>query len=332
MMDVSNKMAEKIAEPKKTRESKLTDNMADARYANAGISDAANNQPTPPPAVDDVRQAVRTLDSAAPGNIAQTSTQTSTQTSNWQESWPGVWAKMTAQFRAEFGETSYRRFLASLKGVKYQDGVFTFRAENFFQAEWVKKNYRYWLLQRFQIEKWQVSDIDFVMGSDMGSNMGSNMGSDAPSDAPHGNDSAKPTPPASGTMSGNVVGDITLAAGTTGEATSAKSKKLLGSELLPQFAFNKLVVGDSNEEAINAAKQMLDNFPKLPFNPLFIHGAVGFGKTHLLNAIGHYLKQRHPEKKFFISRQRIFYNILCRRCGKKKFFLLKAILLMSIVC
>ena len=245
--------------------------------------------------VDEVRHAVRTVEVANPQDKSQHPQH------QWQATWQGIWAKMTAQFRAEFGETSYRRFLASLQGIKYQDGVFTFRAENFFQAEWVKKNYRYWLLQRFQIEKWQVSDIDFVMGENTVVTNNLSVGN-----APQMTDM--------GVGMGEQRGE--LSAG----AVVGKNKKLLGSELLAPFQFDKLVVSDSNEEAINAAKQMLDNFPKLPFNPLFIHGAVGFGKTHLLNAIGHYLKQRHPRKKILYFTAEDFLQHFVSAVRQKEIF------------
>ncbi|MDI9314500.1 MAG: chromosomal replication initiator protein DnaA [Hydrotalea sp.] len=249
------------------------------------------------PAVDDVRHAVRTV------AVAEEQDKPQATQHKWQAAWPGIWAKMTSQFRAEFGETSYRRFLASLQGVKYQDGVFTFRAENFFQAEWVKKNYRYWLLQRFQIEKWQVSDIDFVIGGT----------ADAPGLGENADGMAA-------TMQSPIMGGLGEQRGESFGAQTGKSKKLLGSELLTQFQFDKLVVGDSNEEAINAAKQMLDNFPKLPFNPLFIYGAVGFGKTHLLNAIGHYLKQRYPRKKILYFTAEDFLQYFVSAVRQKEIF------------
>ncbi len=246
------------------------------------------------PLAGDVRRAARQTTRAVNDGQSTTEQTTSSQPS-WQMAWDGVWAKITGQFRAEFGETSYRRFLASLVGVKHKDGVVTFRAENFFQAEWVKKNYRYWLLQRLQIEKWQVSDIDFIIGERSDDN---------------GAERAVVT-------SIPTVNDVM---GAIGDANPSKGKKLLGSELLNQFQFDNLVVGDSNEEAINAARQMLDNFPKLPFNPLFIYGAVGFGKTHLLNAIGHYQKQRHPRKKILYFTAEDFLQYFVTAVRQKEIF------------
>lgn len=54
----------------------------------------------------------------------------------------------------------------------------------------------------------------------------------------------------------------------------------------PNHTFENFVVGDTNEYAYSAARAMADD-PVNNFNPLFIYGGVGLGKTHLLNAIGH---------------------------------------------
>ncbi|MCX8515424.1 MAG: chromosomal replication initiator protein DnaA, partial [Alphaproteobacteria bacterium] len=99
-----------------------------------------------------------------------------------------------------------------------------------------------------------------------------------------------------------------------------RPRRLLGSELMEQFQFDHLVVGESNEEAVNAARQMLENFPQLPFNPLFIYGPVGFGKTHLLHAIGLYLKQRFPRKKLLYFTAENFLQNFVTALRQKEIF------------
>jgi chromosomal replication initiator protein len=61
----------------------------------------------------------------------------------------------------------------------------------------------------------------------------------------------------------------------------------------PRFTFDTFVVGAANDLAAAAAKSVAER-PGLQFNPLFIHGGVGIGKTHLLHAIGHLARQRQP--------------------------------------
>ena len=69
-----------------------------------------------------------------------------------------------------------------------------------------------------------------------------------------------------------------------------------GSGLNSSFNFNNYVTGRANQLARAAALQVAEN-PGQAYNPLFIYGGVGLGKTHLLQAIGNQLKQQNPEAK-----------------------------------
>jgi len=79
-----------------------------------------------------------------------------------------------------------------------------------------------------------------------------------------------------------------VAAGETGNADEAgvpgRSKPL--SLFNPRYTFDTFVVGSSNQLAYAAAQKVVEN-PGKVYNPLFIHGPAGMGKTHLLHAIGH---------------------------------------------
>ena len=81
-------------------------------------------------------------------------------------------------------------------------------------------------------------------------------------------------------------------------ATSTKKTKAHSdhSGLNPAFNFNNFVTGRANQLARAAALQIAEN-PGSAYNPLFIYGGVGLGKTHLLQAIGNYLKDHRPEAK-----------------------------------
>ena len=68
------------------------------------------------------------------------------------------------------------------------------------------------------------------------------------------------------------------------------------SNLNPDFTFDAFVQGKSNQLALAAARQVADN-PGGGYNPLFIYGGVGLGKTHLMHAVGMEMRQRNPNAK-----------------------------------
>ena len=91
------------------------------------------------------------------------------------------------------------------------------------------------------------------------------------------------------------------------------------SQFNEKYTFDNFVVGKSNQFVYAAARSVAEN-PGERFNPLFIYGGVGLGKTHILNAIGNYIKQHNPEKKISYVTCESFTNdyIDSLRAGKEK--------------
>ncbi len=66
--------------------------------------------------------------------------------------------------------------------------------------------------------------------------------------------------------------------------------------LNPRYQFNSFIVGGFNELAYAASQAIIEN-PGTKYNPFFVYGGTGLGKTHLLQAVGNSIKNKHPNKK-----------------------------------
>ncbi len=108
------------------------------------------------------------------------------------------------------------------------------------------------------------------------------------------------------------------AAATTAAAASAtvpvKQSKLdfesSDHQLNPRYTFDSFVVGKSNEFAHAAARAVAEQ-PSKSYNPLFLYGGVGMGKTHLMHAIGHTIKKRNPAMRLsYVSAEKFTIEVI----------------------
>ena len=84
-------------------------------------------------------------------------------------------------------------------------------------------------------------------------------------------------------------------------------QQTIESNLNPKFVFETFVIGNSNRLA-HAAAQAVANDPVHSYNPLFLWGGVGLGKTHLMHAIGNRIKQNNPSMKVLYTTSEKFTN------------------------
>ncbi len=89
----------------------------------------------------------------------------------------------------------------------------------------------------------------------------------------------------------------------------APTSRPAGSDINPRFSFNNFVVGPSNRFAYAASLAVAES-PAKAYNPLFIYGPVGLGKTHLMQAITGYVQKHHPHLKFSYLSSEQFTNEL----------------------
>jgi len=166
-----------------------------------------------------------------------------------------LWNRCVRDLQAELPEQQFNTWIRPLQAV--EDGqVLRLLAPNRFVVDWLQEHY----VDRI---------LDLVEKSGEGTELVIEVGSrrGAASD-----NTAKPNRPAS---------------------SSASAGAPVASRLNPIFTFATFVEGKSNQLARAAASQVAEN-PGTSYNPLFIYGGVGLGKTHLMHAVGNEIVKRKP--------------------------------------
>jgi chromosomal replication initiator protein len=95
------------------------------------------------------------------------------------------------------------------------------------------------------------------------------------------------------------------------------NKNNYSSRLLPEYTFENFIIGKSNRFA-HAAAVAVAEAPAYAYNPLFLYGNSGLGKTHLMHAIGHYILKNNPHMKLVYVKSENFTNELINAIRDEK--------------
>ncbi len=126
---------------------------------------------------------------------------------------------------------------------------------------------------------------------------------------------AQPTPPVSNANRGAAPAPIPMSSaikqgGGSNRAHQLEMSMEEAAMLNPRYTFDRFIVGKSNQLA-HAASRAVAERPAMAYNPLFIYGGVGLGKTHLLHAIGHDAMKRFPGiKVLYISSEKFTNDMI----------------------
>jgi chromosomal replication initiator protein len=93
--------------------------------------------------------------------------------------------------------------------------------------------------------------------------------------------------------------NLSIKVGANAEQSKKNTKHT--TPLFPEYTFDNLVMGNANQIAYGALRQIAENPKESPYNPCIIYGNSGLGKTHLMQAAGHLAKQQNPKAKIIYA-------------------------------
>ena len=92
------------------------------------------------------------------------------------------------------------------------------------------------------------------------------------------------------------------------DTSSMENMNHENANLIPRCRFETFVVGSNNKFAHASALAVAESFPMITYNPLFLYGGPGLGKTHLMHSIGHMILDNHPNMKVLYVTSEEFTN------------------------
>ena len=186
-----------------------------------------------------------------------------------------IWGSVRAKLQSQVGQDAYCNWIEPLVLLSVDFGVASFQAPTNFIGNWVNRNYGDAIVALMQEQGQTIDRLEFKTGTT------------AKSSVPI----KKPVTPAPAT-------------------TATGTQTLPGAKLDRRFTFDSFVVGKPNELAHAAARRVAEG-DAVNFNPLFLYGGVGLGKTHLMHAIAWDLQKRQPEAKvLYLSAEQFMYKFV----------------------
>jgi chromosomal replication initiator protein len=197
--------------------------------------------------------------------------------------------KIRAMIRAKLGEEVYTSWFNSLEFDRYENGTLYVSVAVKFLRNWIQSHYLDTVLACARTECKAVENIDIsVRQPGRVSKSSTAAGADA---------SAQPLAASPAMQSGMQVNPIGQVLAQPPMRTPTVAGGFEGSPIDPRCTFDSFIVGAANRMAHAGASQVAETIfgSSRGFNPLYIHSAVGLGKTHLLQAIAWEVRRRVPQ-------------------------------------
>jgi chromosomal replication initiator protein len=196
-----------------------------------------------------------------------------------------LWDSALATLRSRLSDENYRTWLEPVQLERLEGRRVVLRIPNRFYADWISSHYLDLILESLQEAGLEPLEVDWLVDEQLQKKMDAEARQPAASRPP-------PPPPEQARVS------------TPSAPPPPPSEPKVDSGLNPKYRFDNFIVGPSNQLA-HAASSAAASSPGTRYNPLFIYGGVGLGKTHLVNAIGHRVRQDAPDARvLFLSAER----------------------------
>ncbi len=192
-----------------------------------------------------------------------------------------LWDSALANLRSRLSEENYRTWLEPVQLDRFDGERVILRIPNRFYADWISTHYLDLILESLRDAGVAPREVDWTVDESLQKRMEDTARTRpsvrAPREEPRAATPSAPPPP---------------------------SDAPADNGLNPKYRFDNFIVGPSNQLA-HAASVAAASSPGTRYNPLFIYGGVGLGKTHLVNAIGHRIRQDRPDARvLFLSAER----------------------------
>ena len=185
-----------------------------------------------------------------------------------------LWNRCLSVIKDNISEASFNTWFAPIVSLKYENNIFVLQVPSQFFVEYIEEKYIDLLRMTLYREVGVGTRLEYRVLIDKSSGKGTQI----PSNGDH--------KPKSVSNVSNYISPY-----------NKPQLPEIDPQLNPAYNFNNLIEGNSNKLARTAGISIGNEPGKNIFNPLFIYGQSGVGKTHLANAIGVTVKQLHPEKR-----------------------------------
>ena len=193
------------------------------------------------------------------------------------------WNKCLEIIRDNVSETTFNTWFADIKPLKYEGNTLTIQVKSNFVYEFLEGNFVDLLRSTLFKVMGNGTQLMYSVLTDKDNNLTMEVGTDSYNNRNNGS-------------------------GNSGDSTPQAMQETiqeLDSMLINRYTFDNFVEGISNRLSRSVAASVADK-PGRAFNPLFIHGSSGVGKTHLINAIGIKIKELHPELRVLYVSAHLF--------------------------